>query len=167
MLSNFENLPIFLKYVNWDTDLASGGMNAKVNRKSQFFFAWTAETRSTIEVLFILCFVSDPESESEQPHHDSAPLESNKYGGLLGYQLGLSQSFQIISGAGEDLATHYMTSASEPGGGEGFAPWNGSGTTKTGTLPEDRRAPYVLNSAWLVWREPLTHGRRFKRRLEA
>ena len=58
------------------------------------FFAWTAETRSTTEVLFILYFVSDPESESEsepesesiirpvsepesvseQPHHDSAPL---------------------------------------------------------------------------------------------
>ena len=45
------------------------------------FFAWTAETRSTIKVLFILDFVSDPESESEwirnpesefeQPHHDS------------------------------------------------------------------------------------------------
>ena len=47
-----------------------------------------AETRSTIKVLFILYFVSDPESEpesepiknpeseseSEQPHHDSAPL---------------------------------------------------------------------------------------------
>ena len=50
------------------------------------FFAWMAETRSTIKVLLILYFVSDPESESEsesirspeseskQPHHDSAPL---------------------------------------------------------------------------------------------
>ena len=58
---------------------------------SRFFcFAWTAKIRSTIKVLFILYFVSDPESEwepesesirspeleseSEQPHHDSAPL---------------------------------------------------------------------------------------------
>ena len=29
------------------------------------FLAWTAETRSTIEVLFILYFVSEPVSESE------------------------------------------------------------------------------------------------------
>ena len=52
--------------------------------------AWTAETRSTIKVSFILYFVSDLESESEpesesirnpesepeskQPHHHSAPL---------------------------------------------------------------------------------------------
>ena len=56
---------------------------------SRFFFvAWTAETHSTIKVLFILYFVSDPESESksesirsqesesesEQPHHNPAPL---------------------------------------------------------------------------------------------
>ena len=49
-----------------------------------FFFAWTAETPSTIKVLFVLYFVSVPESESirspesewesKQPHHDSAPL---------------------------------------------------------------------------------------------
>ena len=53
-----------------------------------FFLAWTAETHSTIKVLLILYFASDPgsepesesirsaepESESEQPHHDSAPL---------------------------------------------------------------------------------------------
>ena len=70
-------------------------MEARINRKCHdFFLAWTAETRSTIKVLFILYFVSDPESESEpepesesikspesepeseseQPHHDSAPL---------------------------------------------------------------------------------------------
>ena len=58
---------------------------------SRFFFAWAAETCSTIKVLF-LCFLSDPgpesepepvpesesisspESDSEQPYHDSAPL---------------------------------------------------------------------------------------------
>ena len=55
-----------------------------------FFLAWAAETRSTINVLFTLYFISDPEpesesgsirspesepeSESEHPHHDSAPL---------------------------------------------------------------------------------------------
>ena len=51
-----------------------------------FFFAWTAETCSTVKVLFSLYFVSDTESESirspeselesesEQRHHDSAPL---------------------------------------------------------------------------------------------
>ena len=64
-------------------------MNAKVNMKCHVSFsAWTAETSSTIKVLFILYFASDPElesksesissakweSESEQPHHDSAPL---------------------------------------------------------------------------------------------
>ena len=53
-------------------------------------FAWTAKTRSTIKLLFILYFASGPESEpvsesirsleseseseSEQPRHDSAPL---------------------------------------------------------------------------------------------
>ena len=61
---------------------------------SPSFFAWTAETRSTIKVVISLYFVSDPESESEsepdsesigspeseseseseQRHHDSAPL---------------------------------------------------------------------------------------------
>ena len=65
-------------------------MKAKVNRKCHVFYAWKAETRLTIKVLFILYFVSDPESESEpesesirspeseseseQPHHDSASL---------------------------------------------------------------------------------------------
>ena len=43
-----------------------------------FLFPWTVETRSNIKVLFILYFVSDPESESEseseQTYHDSAPL---------------------------------------------------------------------------------------------
>ena len=56
-----------------------------------FFLAWTAET-SAIKVLFMFYFASDPEleselepelesirspesePESEQPHHDSAPL---------------------------------------------------------------------------------------------
>ena len=78
---------------NWNKDLPSEGMKAKSNRKWHvFFLAWTAETHSTIKVLFILYFVSHPESESEsewesesirstesqseseQPHHDSAPL---------------------------------------------------------------------------------------------
>ena len=76
---------------NWDKDLPSEGMKAKVNRKCHLsFFAWTAKTRSTIKVLFSLYFVSGPESESEpesesirspeseseseQRHHDSAPL---------------------------------------------------------------------------------------------
>ena len=70
-------------------------MKAKIITKCHVsFFAWTAETRWTIKVLFISYFVSDPESESEsepeserirspeseskseseQPHHDSAPL---------------------------------------------------------------------------------------------
>ena len=71
-------------------------MIAKVNRicrassSSSFFFAWTAGTRPIIEVLFVLYFVSNQESESEpepesirspesepeseQPYHDSAPL---------------------------------------------------------------------------------------------
>ena len=71
-------------------------MKAIVNRKCHVsFFAWTARTRSAIKVLFVLYFVSDPESESEsepesepirspesepepeseseQPHHDSPP----------------------------------------------------------------------------------------------
>ena len=38
---------------NWD--LAADGMKAKANRKCHVsFFAWTAETRSTIKVLFFL-----------------------------------------------------------------------------------------------------------------
>ena len=55
-------------------------------------FAWAAKTRSTTKMLFILHFLSDPESEptrspesdseseseSEQPHHDSAPLVTVK-----------------------------------------------------------------------------------------
>ena len=69
---------------NWDKDPPSDGMKAKVNRKYHVF----SLGRSTIKVLFILHFVSgpesesepesesimSPESESEQPHHDSAPL---------------------------------------------------------------------------------------------
>ena len=63
-------------------------MKAKIDRKCHVsFLAWTAETRSTIKMLFALYFVSDPESESirspesesesesEQRHHDSAPLK--------------------------------------------------------------------------------------------
>ena len=74
---------------NRDKDLPSEGMKAKVNRKCQVsFFACAAETPSTIKMLFILYFVSGPESEpesirnpeseseSEQPHHDSAHLQS-------------------------------------------------------------------------------------------
>ena len=55
------------------------------------FFAWSSETRSTIKVLFYISYrtrtpesesepesirspESDPESELEQPHHDTAPL---------------------------------------------------------------------------------------------
>ena len=65
-------------------------MKAKVNRKRQvsFFLAGTAETSTTIKVIFILYLESDSESglesessrspesesESEQTHHDSAPL---------------------------------------------------------------------------------------------
>ena len=70
---------------NWDKDLPLEGMKAKVNRKcSVSFFAWATKTRSTTKMLFILHFLSEPESkseptrtpesESEQPHHDSAPL---------------------------------------------------------------------------------------------
>ena len=76
---------------NWDKDLLSEGIKAKVNRKRHVsFFAWTAETRSTVKMLFILYFASDPESESkpesirsqesepesesEQHHHDSVPF---------------------------------------------------------------------------------------------
>ena len=71
-----------------------------------FFLVWTAETYSTIAVLFILYFVSEPESESksesvpesesikgpksepesesEQSHHDSAllPLGRGAWGDL-------------------------------------------------------------------------------------
>ena len=70
---------------NWDKDLPFEGM--KVNRKCHVsFFAWAPKTRSTTKMLFILHFLSDPESESEptrspeseseseQPHYDSAPL---------------------------------------------------------------------------------------------
>ena len=74
---------------NWNKEEEE--MKAKINRKCYvFFLAWAVETRLTIKVLFILYFVSDPElelestrspesepeSESEQPHHDSAPLFS-------------------------------------------------------------------------------------------
>ena len=78
---------------NWDNDLLSEGMKSKVDRKCNVsFFAWTAETHLAMKVLFVLYFLSDPESESEpeselirsptskpeseseQPHHDSAPL---------------------------------------------------------------------------------------------
>ena len=70
---------------NWDKDLPSEGVKAKVNRKCYVpFFAWTVETRSTIKVLFISYFASNPELESEsesepepeleQLHHDSASL---------------------------------------------------------------------------------------------
>ena len=72
---------------NWDKDHPSEGMKAKVNRKCHVsFFACAAETPSTIKMLFILYFASGPESEpesirrpeseseSEQPHQDSAPL---------------------------------------------------------------------------------------------
>ena len=48
------------------------------------FYAWTAVTGSNSDMLFIFYLVSEseseqesirsPESESEQPHHDSAPL---------------------------------------------------------------------------------------------
>ena len=74
---------------NWNEDLPCEGM--KVKRKCHVaVFAFAEETRSTTKVLSILYFVSDPESESElesglimspeseseQPHHDSAPLVS-------------------------------------------------------------------------------------------
>ena len=46
----------------------------------RFFFVFTAETRSTNKVSFILYRISDPESESEpeQSHHDSAPLVTER-----------------------------------------------------------------------------------------
>ena len=71
---------------NWDEDIPSEGMKAKIKRKCRVSFCLDGETRLTIKVFFILYFVSDPESESvlvmspesesepEQPHHDSAPL---------------------------------------------------------------------------------------------
>ena len=87
---------------NWNKDLPSEGMKAKVNRKCRVsFFAWTAETPSTIKVIFTSYFASNPESESEsepesesirspepepeseQPHHDSAPLVSALSTGAL------------------------------------------------------------------------------------
>ena len=67
---------------NCEKDLPSEGLKARANRKCHVFSAWTAETRSTIKVLFDSYFISNPESESEseseseQPHHDSAPLKS-------------------------------------------------------------------------------------------
>ena len=52
---------------NWDKNLPSEGMKAKVNRKCHVsFFACAAETPSTIKMLFILYFLSGPESESER-----------------------------------------------------------------------------------------------------
>ena len=72
---------------NWDKDLPSERMKAKIISKCHIsLFAWMAETRSTIKVLFTSYFASNPESESnrspesdsepesDQPHHDSAPL---------------------------------------------------------------------------------------------
>ena len=53
-------------------------MKAKVNRKCHvsFFLLGRRRLALTSKVFFILNFLSDPESESEseQPHHDSAPL---------------------------------------------------------------------------------------------
>ena len=40
---------------NWDKYLPSEGMKAKINKNVTFLFlAWTAETRSTIKVLFFI-----------------------------------------------------------------------------------------------------------------
>ena len=40
---------------NWDKDLPSEGLKAKVDRKvCVFFFAWTAETRSTFKVVLFI-----------------------------------------------------------------------------------------------------------------
>ena len=79
---------------NCDKDLPSEGMKTNIKGNATFLFlAWTAETRLTIAVLCILYLVSDPESESEsirgpesepkseseQPHHDSAPLAPRLY----------------------------------------------------------------------------------------
>ena len=60
------------------------------------FFAWVVAPYLAIKVLFILYFLSDPESESirslesesKQPHHDSAPL-------VLSSDARLSSSFTI------------------------------------------------------------------------
>ena len=77
---------------NWDKDLPFEGMKAKVNRKCHVsFFASAAKTRSTTKMLFILHFLSDPESESEseptrspeseseQHQHDSALLDGSSH----------------------------------------------------------------------------------------
>ena len=68
-----------------------------------YFIVWTAETRSTIKVLFSLYLALDPESESEsepesesirspeseseleseQYHHDSAPLACTGWSGRI------------------------------------------------------------------------------------
>ena len=68
---------------NWDKNIPCEGLKAKDNRKYHVsFYAWAADNRWAIKELFMLYFVSDPESESirspesewEQPHRDSAPL---------------------------------------------------------------------------------------------
>ena len=54
-------------------------MKDKVNRRCHVFSASTAETRSTIKVLFVLYFVSDPESKSEsesESEPESEPIRS-------------------------------------------------------------------------------------------
>ena len=62
---------------NWDKDLPSEGMKAKDNRKCHAsFFACTAETRSTIKVLFILYFASDRKSEPDSESIRSPESES-------------------------------------------------------------------------------------------
>ena len=46
-----------------------------------FFFAWTAETCSTIKLVFILYFVWDPELESEsEPESDSIRIPESGVG---------------------------------------------------------------------------------------
>ena len=64
----------------WDKDIPSEGMKAKVSRKCHApFFAWTARTRSIINVLFILYFAWDPEAEPEpEPEPESIRSPESK-----------------------------------------------------------------------------------------
>ena len=83
---------------NWDKDRSSEGMKAKINRKRNVSSSRldSGDSLDYLSVLFMLYFVSDPESESirspepesesEQPHHDSAPCLSVWEGSVLVWQ---------------------------------------------------------------------------------
>ena len=63
---------------NWDKDFPSEGMKSKsIGNVTFLFLAWAAESRSTLTVLFILYFASDPESKSEsEPESESESIRS-------------------------------------------------------------------------------------------